>query len=157
MLPFRDLMFSMELIDSYDKEQILTRKRDVMKVNWPNRLVAIEHSDKSSGPLNCETNRMKEALLLRADASIDVGINTISSNDTIWQVQTVSHLYQRKLEEWITFRLKANLLCTGQTSTQPIFNLEILHQKQQLMCELASNGPFSHCIRNVMERDVSFQ
>jgi len=74
MLPFRDLMFSMELIDSYDKEQILTRKRDVMKVNWPNRLVAIEHSDKSSGPLNCETNRMKEALLLRADANTMLGL-----------------------------------------------------------------------------------
>jgi len=73
-LPFLDLMFAMELIDSYDKEQILTRKRDVMEVNWPNRLVAIEHSDKSSGPLNCETNRMKEALLLRADANTMLGL-----------------------------------------------------------------------------------
>jgi len=25
------------------------------------------------------------------------------------------------------------------------------------MCELASNGPLSHCTRNEMERDVSFQ
>jgi hypothetical protein len=72
--PFRDPTFAMELIDSYDKEQILTRKRDVIEVNWPNRLVAIEHSDKSSGPLNCGTNRMKEAPLLRAYANTMLGL-----------------------------------------------------------------------------------
>jgi len=56
----------------FQRADINTKERFI-EVNWPNRLVAIEHSDKSSGPLNCET-KINEALLLRADANTMLGL-----------------------------------------------------------------------------------
>jgi hypothetical protein len=70
MLPCRDSMFAMELIFSYDKEQILTRKRDVIEVNWPNRLVAIEHSDRVQG----HSIVKQRSSLLKADANTMLGL-----------------------------------------------------------------------------------
>jgi len=63
--------------------------------------------------------------------------------------ETVSHLCQKQQEEWMSSQ--ANPLCASKHST---FNLEIFPLKQQLMCELASNGPFSHCTRNGKGRIV---